>query len=172
MPEAKLNVAACPGHPTLLTSFTADGPVMALDLATVPREILECITARALNVECEWQNGAITAEYLGGKAALECLTIAANALDQHFLPLVPRVRDLASHGIAFEAEGQTYPVIRGGEVVLIAQADLSPLELAAVRAWLRFNMAAATERSATFQLRLEQFERESPAHHCLQPTQI
>lgn len=161
MPEAKLNVATCPGHPTLLTSFTADGPVMALDLATVPREILERITARALNVEAEWQNGAITTEYLGGKAALECLTIAANALDQHFLPLVPRVRDLASHDIAFEAEGQTYPVIRGGEVVWIAQADLSPLEMAAVRAWLRFNVAAATERSVTFQLRLEQFEREA-----------
>lgn len=161
MPEAKLSVAACPGHPALLTSFTADGPVMALDLATVPREILELITARALNVESEWQNGTISTEYLGGKAALECLTIAADALDQHFLPLVPRVRDLVSHGIDFEAEGQTYPVIRGGEVVWAAQADLSPLEMAAVRAWLRFNVAAATERSVTFQLRLEQFERET-----------
>ncbi|SDZ16555.1 hypothetical protein [Delftia lacustris] len=172
MPEAKLNVATCPGHPTLLTSFTADGPVMALDLATVPREILERITARALSVEAEWQSGSITTEYLGGKAALECLTIAANALDQHFLPLVPRVRDLASHGMTFEAEGQTYPVIRGGEVVCVAQTDLSPLELAAVRSWLRLNVAAATERSVTFQLRLEQFEREGPAHRCLQPTQI
>ncbi|MFG0675896.1 hypothetical protein [Delftia sp. WSY_7] len=161
MPEAMLSVATCPGHPTLLTSFTADGPVMALDLATVPREILERITARALNVEAEWQNGTISTEYLGGKAALECLTIAANALDQHFLPLVPRVRDLASHDIAFEAEGQTYPVIRGGEVVWVAHADLSPIELAAVRSWLRFNVAAATEQSVTFQLRLEQFEREA-----------
>jgi hypothetical protein len=161
MPEAMLNVTTCPGHPTLLTSFTADGPVMALDLATVPREILERITARALNVEAEWQNGTISTEYLGGKAALECLTIAANALDQHFLPLVPRVRDLASHGIAFEAEGQAYPIIRGGEVVWVAYADLSPIELAAVRSWLRFNVAAATEQSVTFQLRLEQFEREA-----------
>lgn len=161
MPEAMLNVTTGPGHPTLLTSFTADGPVMALDLATVPREILERITARALNVEAEWQNGTISTEYLGGKAALECLTIAANALDQHFLPLVPRVRDLASHGIAFEAEGQAYPIIRGGEVVWVAYADLSPIELAAVRSWLRFNVAAATEQSVTFQLRLEQFEREA-----------
>lgn len=161
MPEATLNVATRPGHPTLLTSFTADGPVMALDLATVPREILERITARALNVESEWQNGTISTEHLGGKAALECLIIAANALDQHFLPVVPRARDLASHGIAFEAEGQTYPVIRAGEVVWVAQAELSALELAAIRSWLRFNVAAATERSATFQLRLEQFEREA-----------
>ncbi|MEJ8296149.1 hypothetical protein WKI45_25305 [Delftia tsuruhatensis] len=161
MPEAMLSMATCPGHPTLLTSFTTDGPVMALDLATVPREILERITARALNVEAEWQNGTISTEYLGGKAALECLTIAANALDQHFLPLVPRVRDLASHGIAFEAEGQAYPIIRGGEVVWVAYADLSPIELAAVRSWLRFNVAAATEKSVVFQLRLEQFEREA-----------
>lgn len=160
MPEAKLNVAACPGHPALLTSFTADGPVMALDLATVPREILERITARALNVESEWQSGTISTEYLGGKAALECLTIAANELDQHFLPLVPQARDLASHGTAFEAGGHTFPIIRRSEVVWVAQADLSPLELAAVRAWLRFNMAAATEQSVTFKLRLEQFDRE------------
>ncbi|MCW0037892.1 hypothetical protein OIO03_20550 [Acinetobacter baumannii] len=172
MPEAKINEATCTGRPLLLTSVTADGPVMALDLATVPREILERITARALSVEAEWQSGAITTEYLGGKAALECLSFAANELDQHFLPLVPRVRDLASHGIAFEAEGRAYPIIRGGEVVWVAYADLSPIELAAVRSWLRFNVAAATEQSVTFQLRLEQLERESPTHRCLQPTQI
>lgn len=160
MPEAMLSMATCPGHPTLLTSFTTDGPVMALDLATVPREILERITARALNVEAEWQNGTISSEYLGGKAALECLTIAANALDQHFQPLVPRARDLASHGIAFEAEGRTFPVIRSGELVWIDHAQLSPLELAAVRAWLRLNMVTATEQSVTFKLRLEQFDRE------------
>lgn len=161
MHEVKINVTTCTDHATMLTSFTADGPVMALDLAAVPREILERITARALNVEAEWQNGAITTEYLGAKAALECLTIAADALDQHFQALVPQARDLAFQGMAFEPEGQTYPVIRGGEVVWAAQADLSPLELAAVRAWLRFNVAAATERSVTFQLRLEQFEREA-----------
>lgn len=161
MPEVKLNVATCPGHPTLLTSFTADGPVMALDLATVPREILEHITARALCVDAAWEDATITTEYLGAKAALECLSFAVNELDQHFHPLVPRARDLASQGMAFKAEGQTYPVLRGGEVVWVAQADLSPLELAAVRAWLRFNVAAATERSVTFQLRLEQFEREA-----------
>lgn len=169
MHEIKLNVAPCPGHPTLLTSFTADGPVMALDLATVPREVLERITARALCVDAAWEDATITTEYLGAKAALECLSFAANELDQHFHPMVPRARDLAS---AFKAEGQTYPVIRGGEVAWVAKADLSPLELAAVRAWLRFNMAAATEQSVIYQLRLEQFEREDPAHRCLQPTQI
>lgn len=161
MPTITHDLAVCPGHPILLTSFSGDGPVMALDLATVPREILERITARALNVEAEWQNGTITTEYLGGKAALECLSYAANELDQHFLPLVPRARDLASHGIAFEAEGQAYPVIRSGELVWIDQAQLSPLELAAVRAWLQLNMAAATERSTIFRMRLEQFEREA-----------
>lgn len=160
MPEAKLNVATCLDHPTLLTSFTADGPVMALDLATVPRDVLERITARALCVDAAWEDATITTEYLGAKAALECLSFAANELDQHYHPVVPRARDLASHGMAFKAEGQNYPVIRGGEVVWFAQADLSPLELAAIRSWLRFNVAAATEQSVTFQLRLEQFNRD------------
>ncbi|BDE74094.1 pneumococcal-type histidine triad protein [Delftia lacustris] len=161
MHEIKLNVATIPDHPTLLTSFTGDGPVMALDLATVPREVLERITARALCVDAAWEGATITTEYLGAKAALECLSFAANELDQHYHPVVPRARDLASHGIAFKAEGQNYPVIRGGEVVWVAKADLSPLELAAVRSWLQFNMASATEKSVTFQLRLEQFEREA-----------
>ena len=161
MPTVKHTLATYPGHPTLLTSFSGDGPVMALDLATVPRDILERLTARALNVEAEWQNGTITTEYLGGKAALECLSYAANELDQHFLPLVPRARDLALHGAAFDAEGQTFPIVRDGEIVWIAQTQLSTLELAAVRAWLRLNMAAATEQSTIFRMRLEQFEREA-----------
>jgi len=159
MPTITNELAVCPDSPGLITAVTGDGPVMALDLATVPREILERITARALSVAAAWDDCFISTEYLRGKASLESLSFAVNELDQHFLPLVPRTRHLDSHGTAFEAKGQTYPVIRCGEVFWVAQADLSPLELAAVRAWLRFNVAAATERSVTFQLRLEQFER-------------
>ncbi len=160
MPTITNELAVCPDSPGLITAVTGDGPVKALDLATVPRELLERITARALSVAAAWDDCFISTEYLSGKASLESLSFAVNELDQHFLPLVPRVRDLASHGIAFEAEGQTFPVIRSGELVWIDHAQLSPLELAAVRAWLRLNMVAATEQSVTFKLRLEQFDRE------------
>lgn len=159
-------------EPFLITTFSADGPVLGLDLEMVPRQVLERIAARALSVESAWQNGEITTDCIAGKVSLECLSIAADALDQFSLPIVPPAQELAAIGMRFDPEGASFPVIRSGEIVQIGTAELSPIELAAVRSWLQHNAATVSEQSTIFQRRLEQFDRERMAARGPQPTQI
>lgn len=133
---------------------------MALDLATVPSQLLHEIAASAVPVVAEWGNCDMTTEHLYASQALDRLSSAVKALDEHYQPMVPGREDLSNYGLRTQDDDLGYPVIRDGAIRLVHASEMNPMEKAAVRSWLSFNVSWAAESSASFQGRLEQFDRE------------
>ena len=145
--------------PAILTQTSHSG-VSALDLSTVPHQVLVAIASAALVVVADFGNGGIKAETSGAEEILDALSTTVDALDGLYKPVVPGREDLMNWGLTIADDDQGYPVIRDDKFHLVKAADLTPVEKAAVRQHLLFNMRAGEESASSFKERLAQFERE------------
>lgn len=145
--------------PCVLTQVSHSG-VSALDLATVPHTILVSIASAASAVVAEWANGSINAETDDSDGFLSALSATVNALDGLYKPVVPGREDLMNLGLTVTDDDQGYPVERDGLFQLVKAAELTPVEKAAVRQHLEFNMRAGQESADSFKARLAQFKKE------------
>ncbi|ODS67317.1 MAG: hypothetical protein ABS37_00455 [Acidovorax sp. SCN 65-108] len=146
-------------QPCILTQVSHAG-VSALDLATVPHNILVAIASAALVVAADWNNGNIKAEMKDAEELLAALSSTVDNLDVLYQPVVPGREDLMGIGLTVADDEDGYPVIRGDHMELVKAVDLTPIEKAAVRQHLQFNMRAGEESAESFKDRLAQFERE------------
>ena len=145
--------------PIILTQVSHSG-VSALDLATVPHNILGAIASAALVVVADWSNGKIETKFEDAEGFLSALSATVDKLDALFQPVVPGREDLMGIGLTVADDEDGYPVIRGDHIELVKAADLTEIEKAAVRQHLHFNMRAGEESASSFKDRLAQFERE------------
>lgn len=145
--------------PCILTQVSHSG-VSALDLATVPHDILVAIASAALAVAAHCGNDAIEAKTDDADVFLSALSATVNDLDGLYIPVVPGREDLMNWGLTVADDDQGYPVIRNGVFHLVKADDLTPIEKAAVRQHLLFNMRAGEESADSFRNRLAQFEQE------------
>lgn len=148
--------------PCILTQVSHQG-VSALDLATVPHNILVAIASAALVVAADWANGDIEAKTDVAEAFLSALNVTVNDLEGLYKPVVPGREDLMNWGLTVADDDQGYPVVRNDVFQLVKAADLTPIEKAAVRQHLKFNMRAGQESADSFKDRLAQFEAETGA---------
>ena len=145
--------------PIILTQVSHSG-ISALDLATAPHQILVAIASAALVVAADWNNDNIKAETKNAEDFLGALSTTIDNLDTLYQPIVPGREDLMSIGLTVADDEHGYPVIRGGHIELVKAADLTVIEIAAVRQHLEFNMRAGQESADSFKERLAQFEKE------------
>lgn len=147
-------------QPCILTQVSHAG-VSALDLATVPHNILVAIASAALVVAVDWNNGNIKAEMKDAEELLAALSSTVDNLDVLYQPVVPGREDLMNYGLTVADDDQGYPVQRNGQIHVVKAADLTKIEKAAVRQHLQFNMRAGEESASSFKDRLAQFEAET-----------
>jgi hypothetical protein len=145
--------------PVILTQASHAG-ISALDLATAPHSILVAIASAALAVVADWANDKIEAKTTDAEELLSTLSATADKLDALYQPVVPGREDLMNWGLTVAEDPLGYPVIRNDHFHLVKAPDLTPIEKAAVRQHLVFNMRAGEESAASFRDRLGQFERE------------
>ena len=153
------NTPSSDAKPIILTQVSHSG-VSALDLASVPHHILANIAWAALAVVAELGNDNITAGTAPADYLLRELSSAADALDALYTPMVPGREDLMNLGLTVADDDQGYPIMRGEQFMLVKADQLSPIEKAAVRQHLEFNMRAAEVSAGSFRERLTQFEQE------------
>ena len=147
-----------PTKPSVITSSCGTGPLMALDLATVPASTMIPLVQAAMRVVDEWNNANIATEYLGAEQALEELTSASDAINELLIPVVPGA-PYTTRGDLMDQD--SYPVIRNGQVEQIKAADLMPLELEAVRHWLEFHAHISAHHAEFIKQRISEFAETS-----------
>jgi hypothetical protein len=145
--------------PIILTQASHSG-ISALDLTTAPHHILVAIASAALVVAADWNNDNIKAETKDAADFLGALSTTIDNLDALYHPVVPGREDLMGIGLTVADDEDGYPVIRGDHIELVKATDLTVLEKAAVRQYLKFNMRAGEESADSFKARLAQFESE------------
>lgn len=146
--------------PIILTQASHAG-ISALDLAAVPHSILVAIASAALAVVADWANDNIEAKTTEAEELLTALSATADKLDALYQPVVPGREHLMNWGLTVAEDPMGYPVIRDDHFHLVQAADLTPIEKAAVRQHLEFNMRAGVESADSFRDRLAQFDRET-----------
>ena len=145
--------------PVILTQVSQSG-VSALDLATVPHNILLAIASAALVVVADWNNGNIKAETKDTEDFLAALSATSDLLEVLYQQVVPSQESIIGFGLTVADHEQGYPVEREGKLQLVKALDLTVIEKAAIRQHLRFNMLAGEESADNFKQRLVQFEQE------------
>lgn len=145
--------------PCILTQASHQG-ISALDLATVPHNILVAIASAALVVATDWGNCDIEAKTENAERLLSALSSTVSELDGLYKQVVPSREDLTNWGLTVADDEQGYPVVRNDVFQLVKAADLTAIEKAAVRQHLIFNMRAGQESADSFKERLAQFEQE------------
>lgn len=121
----------------ILTSQSGTGPVMALDITTVPEAVKLRIIHAAIYASIFIGNGEVDAgENKDAEGALDELSAAVNALDQLHQPAVPGA-DLFTGRLQ-----DAYPVIREGREMLVPREDMTLVEVEATLSRLRMEAAA------------------------------
>lgn len=123
--------------PIVITSISGTGPMMALDVSTVPEALKLRIVQAAIHACVYIGNGEIEAdgECTVADEALDDLVTAVDALDELHQPVIPGSPYMT---IGDTVSGNnTYPIIRDGLVVQMHRADLTPFEKLVVESWLR-----------------------------------
>lgn len=145
--------------PIIITSISGTGPLMALDLNTVPLTVILPIVQAAMRVADEWDSTNIpTPEFEGAEEALTELSKTVTALDALLVPTIPG----APHTTRDDLMAQdAYAVIRNGCVEHLGMADLTPLELTAVHRWLEFHKHVAGNHADAIKQRMDELSSEA-----------
>ncbi len=132
-------VTATAVHNNIVTTQISGGPLMAVDLLALPREVTLEIIQAALCVNFHYESGGLESVQEDSDAddALIRLAVAASQINQHMKPTVPGADLYSSH------HRQVYPVIRDGVASTVPLASMSPLEITATIQRLRTNADSA-----------------------------
>ena len=145
--------------PIVITTISGTGPLMALDLNTAPAAVLLPIVQAAMRVADEWDNANIpTPEYEGAEDALTELSKTVTALSDLLVTTIPGT-PYTTRGDLMDQD--TYPIIRNGQVEQLKAADLTPLELEAVRHWLEFHAHISAHHAEFIKQRISEFAETS-----------
>lgn len=144
--------------PSIITSISGDGPCKALDLATVPAQLMRTIAQAAMRVAEEWNNCNISTEYLGAETALNDLVAASDAIENLLTPVIPGGQ---SAGRIHLMVVDDYPVIRDGQVVRVKPGDLSALELEALQSWLHYHASVTAHHAEAIKQRVDNLTSET-----------
>lgn len=140
--------------PTVITTISGTGPLMALDLNTAPTTVILPIVQAAMRVADEWNNANIpTPEYESAEEALTNLSETVTALGDLLVPTIPGA-PYTTRGDLMDQD--SYPVIRNGQVKQIKAADLTSLELEAVRRWLEFHARISAHHAESIKQRINE----------------
>ena len=143
-------------RPCVITSYTGTGPMLALDLATAPRDLLVRIAHAALAAAAKWGDGDVTAQTTDAEKIFERLTAACDCLEPLHKPVVPSLEDLALCGVGGAIAHDAYPVIRDGVIKLVNPPELTPMEREALAQWLAVRATMAASTAGEFSRWLEQ----------------
>ncbi len=145
--------------PIVITAIIGTGPLMALDLNTVPAAVLLPIVQAAMRVADEWDNANIpTPEYEGAEDALTELSKTVTALGDLLAPTIPGA-PYTTRGDLMDQD--TYPIIRNGQVEQVTMTDLTPLELSAVHHWLQFHAKVSANHADSIKQRINELAETS-----------
>lgn len=146
----------------VLTSITGDGPMMALDLGTIPTPVVEAIVATATVVMMDWDNLDLIATV--GSAAPENmgrLATALKMLDSLFVETIPSRETIVNCGYGSACDHLGYLVIRNDAPTFVPAQELTDVEKVATRRWLQHYAKRAKESAESFADRLAEFEQEA-----------
>ncbi|WP_311221366.1 MULTISPECIES: hypothetical protein [unclassified Acidovorax] len=146
-------------QPTVITSISGTGPLMALDLTTAPLPVILPIVQAAMRVAAEWESANIpTPECEGAEEALTELSKTVTALDDLLEPIIPGAPHTTRDDLV---EQDAYAVIRNGRVEHLGLADLTRLELTAVHSWLEFHKHVAGNHADAIKQRMDELASEA-----------
>jgi len=130
----------------IITTRTDNGPVMAIDLRTLPPEITSAIIKAALNVSINYENGGLDCVQDDSPTddILLNLSISVNAINAFMKPVAPAPKPLRHSQLL-----HSYPVLRHGEEVTVPVSDMSELEIEATIHHLHSEELTARERIDT-----------------------
>ena len=122
-----------------------EGPVMALDIATIPDELKHRLIRVALHVNDLIGSGCIDAadDNKDASDAVDSLTEAAGEVVKLYAPVIPGTAPYTAEPLQAE-----YPVIRDGQVITIPLDEMSDIEIEATE-WRLRCAADAAQRHAT-----------------------
>ncbi|MFT3815236.1 MAG: hypothetical protein QM740_17960 [Acidovorax sp.] len=126
-------------HNSIVTTQTGSGPLMAIDLLTLPQDVALEIIQAALCVSFHYESSGLESVQEDSDAddALIRLAVATGKINQHMKPTVPGADLYGSH------HQQVYPVIRDGVPSTVPLASMSPLEIQVTIQRLRTNADSA-----------------------------
>ena len=132
-----------PSNKHVITTRTGDGPVMAVDLRTLPQEVTLSIVNAAIGVSTMFQGGGMGSLPDDGPAeeVLVDLMVATKAIEPFMKPTVP-----GNHAVRSSELLHSYPVLRHGEEVNVPVAEMTELEIEATILRIRSEELAAKDR--------------------------
>ncbi|WP_353233342.1 hypothetical protein [Diaphorobacter ruginosibacter] len=132
-----------PSNKYIITTRTGDGPVMAVDLRTLPQEVTLSIVNAAVGVSTLFQGGGMGSLPDDGPAeeVLVDLMVAAEAIEPFMTPTTPGIRAIRSNELL-----HSYSVIRHGAEVIVPVLEMTELEIEATILRIHSEELAAKDR--------------------------
>ena len=127
----------------IITTRTGDGPVMAVDLRTLPQEVILSIVNAAVGVSTTFEGGGMGSlpDDSPAEEVLVELMVTTKAIEPFMKPTVPGI-----HAIRTSELLHSYPVLRHGEEVNVPAAEMTDLEIEATILRIRSEELAAKDR--------------------------
>lgn len=132
----------------IITTRTGDGPIMAIDLRTLPQEVMLSIVNAAIGVSTMFAAGGMEELPDDGPAeeALRELMTTTNAIAPFMKPTAPGINAIRSTELL-----HSYPVIRHGDEVIVPVGEMTDLEIEATILRIRSEELAAKDRIETLE---------------------